>query len=153
PKPGRFTSHNLGFYVQDSWRPTSRLTLNYGVRYELFLPMREGHDRFASFDPNLSNAAAGGRLGALTFWGNGAGRNGRQGLWDTYWRALSPNFGFAYALRSKTIVRASYAFTTTPFFGVLTAGLRSPLYGWTAGISVVSLDSGVTPALNWDNGF
>ena len=46
---GKFT----GFYGQDSWKLSRRFTLNYGVRYEPFIPWHEVQGRMGSFFPNL----------------------------------------------------------------------------------------------------
>jgi Carboxypeptidase regulatory-like domain len=43
--------HFYGIYAQDSWKLTRRLTLNYGVRYEPFLPWHEKAGRMGSFFP------------------------------------------------------------------------------------------------------
>jgi len=45
--------HFYGFYGQDSWKVTRRFTLNYGVRYEPFLPWHEKAGRMGSFFPSL----------------------------------------------------------------------------------------------------
>jgi hypothetical protein len=42
-----------GAYIQDSWKATHRLTLNYGVRYEPFVPWKEIQGRMGSFFPKL----------------------------------------------------------------------------------------------------
>src|SRR5262249_37767524 len=88
---GRFYTNTWGFYGQDSWRVTSRLTLNYGLRWDLFLPMHEGFNRFSSFDPTIPNPGAAGHLGSLVFWGSPLATtgplyptNGRTGLYETY---------------------------------------------------------------------
>ena len=41
-----------GAYVQDSWKFTRNLTLDYGVRYEPFMPWHEVQGRMGSFFPN-----------------------------------------------------------------------------------------------------
>jgi hypothetical protein len=46
-------SHFPGFYGQDSWKATRRLTLTYGLRYEPFLPWHEKEGRMGSFFPTL----------------------------------------------------------------------------------------------------
>jgi hypothetical protein len=45
--------HFYGFYGQDSWKMSRRFTLNYGVRYEPFLPWHEKAGRMGSFFPSL----------------------------------------------------------------------------------------------------
>ncbi len=49
--------HFYGFYAQDNWKLTRRFTLNYGLRYEPFLPWHEIQGRMGSFFP--ANWAAG----------------------------------------------------------------------------------------------
>jgi hypothetical protein len=45
--------HVLGFYAQDAWKLTSRLTLNYGIRWEPYLPWSSKYGWFSHFDPKL----------------------------------------------------------------------------------------------------
>ena len=47
--------HVVGFYVQDAWRVAPRLTLNYGVRWEPYLPWSSKYGWFSHFDQNLFN--------------------------------------------------------------------------------------------------
>ena len=47
----------FGFYAQDSWKVRSRLTINYGVRWEPYIPMYSKYGWWDHFDP--SNFAAG----------------------------------------------------------------------------------------------
>ena len=42
-----------GAYVQDSWKATHNLTLNYGVRWEPFVPWHERDGRMGGFNPTL----------------------------------------------------------------------------------------------------
>jgi hypothetical protein len=149
----RFRTNTFGFYAQDAWRVTPNLTLNYGLRWNLFLPMVEAHDRISAFDPSAPNAGAGGMPGALTFWGKGAGQNGRHGLWNTDFGVLCPNFGLAYAIRPKTVIKAAAGIDTTGLYGALTMGLSVPQYGYSATLTPATLNNGVTPAFNWNGGF
>lgn len=43
--------HFYGFYAQDSWKASRRLTINYGVRYEPFIPWHEIQNRMGGFSP------------------------------------------------------------------------------------------------------
>ncbi len=40
-----------GGYVQDSWKATRRLTLNFGMRYEPYLPLHDRDNRMGQFNP------------------------------------------------------------------------------------------------------
>lgn len=84
-------------FVQDDWR-LGRLTLNLGLRYEVYTPAVEVYDRQANFD-----LERGVMLPAATNpWG--------RGLRRTYYGALGPRFGFAYDVSGggKTVLRGSY---------------------------------------------
>ena len=102
------------FFAQDSYKLTSRLTLNYGLRYDLDKPATEAFNRFSAVDPTLPNPGAGGILGAYTYFGTGAGRNGRTRPQDTYTKAFGPRLGFAYSINSKTVVRGGYGIFYEP---------------------------------------
>jgi len=99
---------DFAMYAQDSYRFSSKLTLNYGLRYDIDLPASEAFNRFSMVDPTLHNPDAGNILGAYTYFGSGAGRNGRNRPQDTYHKAFGPRLGFAYSINSKTVVRGGY---------------------------------------------
>ena len=90
-------------YVQDDWRLTDRLTLNYGLRWETEIPRSVVDNRQNSFDPAGINPVSG-TPGVVTF----AGVNGtpRQAF-RTDWNNFGPRFGFAYRLPSsrETVIR------------------------------------------------
>jgi len=102
------------FYAQDSYKLRPRLTLNYGLRYDLDLPASEAFDRFSAVDPNLANPGAGNILGAYTYFGTGSGRNGRKRPQDTYKKAFGPRVGFAYSINDKTVLRGGYGIFYEP---------------------------------------
>jgi Carboxypeptidase regulatory-like domain len=144
----------FALYAQDDWKATRKLTINYGLRYDVFFPRYEKNDNLSSFDPTIPNPAAGGRLGALAFLGDGPGRNGRNSFADTYWKAFGPRLGIAYQLTDKTVLRSGYGIYYAQ--GNANAGLRDSLSassGFAANPTFASTDQGVTAAFNWNNGF
>jgi Carboxypeptidase regulatory-like domain/TonB dependent receptor len=99
---------DFALYAQDTYKFNSKLTLNYGLRYDIDLPASEAFDRFSMVDPTLPNPDAGNILGAYTYFGSGPGRNGRKRPQDIYHKAFGPRLGFAYSINSKTVVRGGY---------------------------------------------
>jgi hypothetical protein len=90
------------FYGQDTWRVTPKLTLNYGLRWEIYFPETvngKGNGGFANIVDN-------GGLGAIRVAGfGGIGSNGNV---ENDWKAFAPRFGIAYQMNTKTVVRAGY---------------------------------------------
>lgn len=143
----------VGLYAQDQWRPSSALTLNFGLRWDLYVPTREATNQIGALDPYKPNPAAGGILGATTIWGKNAGENGRVYLYNFYYKAFGPKLGIAYAPNPRTVIRAHYGISYSPLFGDFTSGAGAPTVGFNQSAGISSLDNGVTPAFNWNNGF
>ncbi|MBI4910899.1 MAG: TonB-dependent receptor [Acidobacteria bacterium] len=103
-------------YAEDSWKVSPRLTLTFGIRYEVESPFIEVAGRMNNFDPSVVHPLAGtgdipaGVRGVITFPGrNGYGR--RLIDWDP--NNISPRFGFNYRHNASTIVRGGFGI----FFG------------------------------------
>lgn len=117
-----------GFYVQDDWKVSQKLTLNLGLRWEFEGPLTERYNRsVAGFDPNYvppfaaaaqaayaSSATTDQMIvpasqwavkGGVTFAGVGGAS---RGLYNTPKKNLLPRFGFAYQLTSKTVLRGGF---------------------------------------------
>ncbi|PYR90449.1 MAG: hypothetical protein DMF84_21330 [Acidobacteria bacterium] len=93
----------VALYAQDDWRLTDRLTINYGVRWEVELPRREVNNKMNSFDPTAINPVSG-TPGVVTF----AGVNGTpERAFPPDWNNVGPRLGFAYQVDGArhTVIR------------------------------------------------
>ena len=141
-------------FVQDDWKVSRKLTVNLGMRYEIYFPHAEARGNLGGFDPSVPNPGAGGRPGAIAFLGSGPGRSGRTSFADTYYKNFGPRIGFAFTADAKTVVRGGFGVYYAP--GNADAGLRGSQsygYGFNASPVFATPNTGVTPAFNWDNGF
>ncbi len=132
--------NSWGFFLQDDWRVTPRLTLNAGLRYDLDSPRRETHNRQNSFDPLAINPVSG-TPGIITFAGlNGTSQYANNKDWDNF----GPRLGFAYKVDDKTVVRGGGAVLYTGEYYEATP--LDAAAGFSRSGSFSSPDSGVTPA-------
>src|SRR5579884_3704500 len=98
----------FGGFIQDDWKVTRNLMLNFGLRYDVNLPPTGLNDNWSDFSPTTPNPAAGNIPGAVLFAGSGAGRVGSRTLADGWYGGFGPRFGFAYSLNDKTVIRGGY---------------------------------------------
>jgi trimeric autotransporter adhesin len=118
--------HYYGAFVQDDWRISEKLTLNYGLRAEHETGLRERADQLAvGFDRTtpsplnvtipadpIAGTPARTVVGGLQFSGvNGAKRE----VGNVPLVKLSPRVGFAYSMNEKTVVRGGYGLFWAPW--------------------------------------
>jgi hypothetical protein len=90
--------HRMFYYGQDTWRATPRLTLNYGLRWEVYFPEYvngKGNGGFANLVQGLDRVA-------------GYGPFGLNGNIQNDWHYFAPRIGIAYQLTEKTVLRMGY---------------------------------------------
>ncbi len=139
-----------GFYAQDDWRVTNKLTLNIGLRYEFTLPpVSPDGDQYSDFSPTTPNPAVNNYPGALIFAGSGPGRTGKRSLVPGWYGGWGPRLGVAYSVNSKTTIRAGGS-RSFGRIGMLDGS--SHYAGFSGQYSFVSSDQGITPAFYWDQG-
>lgn len=138
-----------GFYAQDDWRITPKLTLNLGVRYEFTLPPVDTQDQYSDFTPDRPNPAVNNYPGALRFAGFGPGRENRRSLVDGWYKGIGPRIGLAYALNPKTTLRTAFG---RSFSRVTVVAGSGHFAGFIGLYRFSSQDQGVTSAFNWDQG-
>jgi hypothetical protein len=97
-------------YVQDTWKVTRRLTIDYGLRYDYQTALTELHDRIGAFSPTTPNPSAGGLLGGIAYAGSGPGRIGGQ-FTHNYPYAFGPRLGVAWQITPKTVLRGGWGLT------------------------------------------
>jgi hypothetical protein len=126
-----------GLYIQDTWKATRKLTIDYGLRWDL---QGQGHEifyRYSQFGPTIPNPSAGGLLGGNVYEGYGPGRCNCN-FTNAYPYAIGPRLGVAYQLDPKTVLRGGWgiSYSSLPGYSYIT---NNPQLG-------VGFDQ-----LTWDN--
>ncbi len=118
-----------GFYYQDEWRAKKRLTVNYGMRYEIINPNTETRDRLNAFVPGVQSHVMPSAPTGLLFPGDpGISR----GIAPSYYKGFMPRVGFVWDPTGSSVwsIRSSYGIFYDPFangMGVTSQGPVSSL--------------------------
>jgi hypothetical protein len=142
-------------YVADTWKATRKLTVDYGLRWDVSTPTSEKYNHLSFFDPNGVDPGAGNLLGSLAFAGKGYGSSsyGADYPEKTWHKGFGPRFGLAYAVSSKTVVRAGYALIFAKlFYPGYSGGVVGGQDGFNLSASSTSSLGGMTPAFLLQNG-
>ena len=84
-------------FAQDEWRVNPKLTLNYGLRYDYYVPLREADNRIVKFNIDT------GTLDPDT-----------TALYRSKKNNVQPRLGSTFALSSKTVVRGGFGIFVGP---------------------------------------
>jgi hypothetical protein len=139
-----------GYYIQDTWQATNRLSITAGVRWEIPGVWKERYNRIASFNPYEINPATKGITvngqpvyGALDFVLSS--QHPEQGVKKEHFDLFAPRLGIAYRVNDKTVIRAGAGLYYLP------PNLQFSESPWAMPLSsigtpwVPTLDGGVTP--------
>lgn len=118
-------------YVQDDWRAASNLTLNVGVRYDIFTPFTEAHNAISNFNPATDSIQVAGVNGV----------NSYAGLHTTYTN-IAPRFGFAYTAQPGLVIRGGYGISYFPENYTSNASLKNQPF-----VSAYQCQNGACPTL------
>lgn len=150
------TLYYQGYYVQDNWNVSSKLTLNIGLRYEIPGVYRERNQLMATFDPNAVNSV----LGNISINGRpltgaydlvNSPQHPAAGLRNEHFTNFSPRLGLAWRPDDKTVIRAGWGkFVIPADLQFPESPVQSPL-SYITNNPVSTLDSGNTPNATLDN--
>jgi outer membrane receptor protein involved in Fe transport len=124
---------DTGLFAQDSWHATSKLTLNYGLRWEYYKPPTDVNGRRVNFDPATGNIVVANQktlsllnptLPTVLVNNVEVGKYpGGRSLLSGRKTNFGPRLGFAYLLPKGTVVRGGYGI----YFGPLTQAVQDSL--------------------------
>ena len=97
----RLGNHAIGLFIQDTWKVTRKLTLDYGLRYDYQTLLKEQYGRMQNASFSTPNANIGGRLGSVIYEATCHCSFNHNYPW-----ALGPRLGLAYQITPKTVFRA-----------------------------------------------
>lgn len=137
----RTRSDYFGFYIQDDWKASSRLTLNFGLRWDLDTPRWEQDNQYNGFDPVRINPVSN-TPGVILF----PGIDNLSKYATTFDKNnFGPRFGFAWRpLGDRTVIRGGYGLMTGPLY-MATIG-RSAAASFGDQRNFQSPDNGMTAA-------
>jgi hypothetical protein len=144
-----YVRYNAAF-IQDDWRFSPKLTLNFGLRYEYETGPADRNNSFIiGFDPNvaspLQQTVADPKIYGSVLYAGVNGNGTHAG--NPNKNKLSPRIGFAYSLSDKTVIRGGYGI----FWAPLPFSFQSTI-GYSQSTPIVaSINNNFTPAATLEN--
>lgn len=138
PNPYSYRNYYAGLFIGDTWQASRKLTVNYGLRWELPFPQVERYNRFTQFLKDaVSPIAQASGIPNL---------NGKLGLVDSptdesryagavHLNLFAPRVGLAYRMTEKTVIRSGY-------------GVFFPQNNGTGGSQLTSVTQSWVPTIN-----
>jgi hypothetical protein len=107
----RLGNHSFGFFAQDNWKVSKKLTLEYGLRYDYANLLTEQYGRMQSASFTTPNPSAGNLPGNVIYEATCG-----CSFSHSYKFAFGPRIGVAYQISHKTVFRAGggIAYSTSP---------------------------------------
>jgi hypothetical protein len=142
------------WHVGDTWKVNSKLSLNYGIRWDNFTPSEEKYNNMSFFDFG-PNPGAGGLPGRLAFAGDkfGSASAGVRYPEKNWRKGFGPRLGIAYGVNDKTVVRTGYGvFYTQAYYPGWGGGVDQTGFNSSASVGTTGL-GGLDPAFYWQDGF
>jgi outer membrane receptor protein involved in Fe transport len=160
------TNYQYGFFAQDNWKVTPKLTLNLGLRYDVTLPRTDRFNHQDWFDTNATSPLNGGSVTYtdpvtgqpvnLALKGGEVFASSKQRTnYVTDWSNFQPRFGFAYQVVPNTVVRGGYGI----YYGQSRSGVTGVVPYGSAGFNqftnviTVNPNDLATPFVNLNNPF
>jgi len=140
--PPDYRTYEPSFFLQDSWKATSKLTLLFGVRYDIFTPFTEAHSRISNFDYFQALASNASNINSALKIANVNGVDGHAGI-KTDYSNFAPRVGFSASVMPRTVVRGGYGLSFFPGNYTSNADLKNVPF-----VSVFSPNCQSTNAVN-----
>jgi len=142
------------WYFQDNWRPTNRLTINLGLRYELTLPRTERYDRQSWIDPNVASPLQVPGMpnlkGGLEF-----ASSSDRSPYNVDPRNFGPRVGIAYRTPGNFVIRTGFGIFYDAIKGAAsgTGGGGYTGFNWNTPLVLSYQNDGATPWSRISNPF
>jgi len=147
-----------GYFVNDSYQASQKLTLNIGLRWEIPGVYTERFDRLVNFNADMVNPA----LNGVTL--NGQPVKGafvlvntkdhpERGLRPEHFNLFAPRFGVAYRLTDKTVVRTGAGIFFVPANVQFPEGPYGNVVNYVNNVMVATSNGNITPANTLSNPF
>ncbi len=105
----QYRDWEIGEFIQDNWRVNRSLTVNLGLRYDIYTPFTEKHNALSNFDPTDPATLASGKIQVA-----GAPGVSESVNIGTQYGDFQPRIGFAWTLGTGFVLRGGFGTSYWP---------------------------------------